>query len=55
MLTAIVLNLVAIIVLVGGWALAVLALCQGLGDPYCRKTITVAAASILALVPSRHA
>jgi hypothetical protein len=34
MLTAIVLNLVAIIVLVGGWALAVLALYRGLGDPY---------------------
>ena len=34
MLTAIVLNLVAIIILVGGWALAVLTLYKGLGDPY---------------------
>lgn len=34
MLTVVVLNLVALIVLVGGWALAVLALYKGLGDPY---------------------
>jgi hypothetical protein len=34
MLTVIGLNLVALIVLVGGWVLAVLALYRGLGDPY---------------------
>ena len=34
MLTVVVLNVVALVVLVGGWALAVLALYKGLGDPY---------------------
>jgi hypothetical protein len=52
MLTVIVLNLVALIVLVGGWALAVLALYRGLGILTCRKRTGGSPVSLLALPPS---